>query len=109
MIENSVIGVRAQIGENAVIRNTYIMGADFYEQPRHLAANARAHRPNIGIGANSRIENAIIDKNARIGRGVQDPQRGRASSTPRTAPHYLIRDGIVCIPKFTILQDGTVI
>ena len=71
VIENSVIGVRAQIGENAVIRNTYIMGSDFYEQPRHLAANARAHRPNIGIGAESRIENAIIDKNARIGRRVK--------------------------------------
>jgi glucose-1-phosphate adenylyltransferase len=108
VIENSVIGVRAQIGENAVIRNTYIMGADLYEQPRHLAANARANRPNIGIGADSRIEHAIIDKNARVGLGVKIINESGLVDSDE-APHYLIRDGIVCIPKFTILQDGTVI
>ena len=108
VIENSVIGVRVQIGENAIVRNSYIMGSDFYEQPRHLAANARAHRPNIGIGAGSRVENAIIDKNARIGRNVKIlNESGLVDS--EDAPHYLIRDGIVVIPKFTILQDGTVI
>src|SRR4051794_24996031 len=71
VIENSVIGLRAQVAENATIRNTYIMGADVYEQPRHLDDNARAGRPNIGVGANSVVENAIIDKNARIGRNVR--------------------------------------
>jgi len=103
-----VIGVRAQIGENAVIRNSYIMGADNYEQPRHLAANARANRPHIGIGANSRIENAIVDKNARIGKGVKILNEAGLVDSDE-APHYLIRDKIVVIPKFTILQDGTVI
>jgi glucose-1-phosphate adenylyltransferase len=84
------------------------MGGDFYEQSRHVTANTRAHRPNIGIGAESRIENAIIDKNARIGRGVKIlNEAGLVDS--EDAPHYLIRDGIVVIPKFTILQDGTVI
>ena len=71
VIENSVIGVRAQIAENVTIRNSYIMGADSYENPKQIAANVRANRPNIGIGAGSRIENAIIDKNARIGRNVR--------------------------------------
>ena len=108
VIENSVVGVRAQIGEDAVIRNTYIMGADNYEQPRHVAANARANRPNIGIGAGSRIEDAIIDKNVRIGRNVKILNESRLVDSEE-APHYLIRDGIVCIPKFTILQDNTVI
>jgi len=108
VVENSVIGVRAQIGEGAVIRNTYLMGSDLYEQPRHLAANARANRPNIGIGAGSRIENAIVDKNARIGKNVKILNESRVVDSEE-APHYLIRDGIVCIPKFTILQDGTII
>ncbi len=71
VIENSVIGIRAQIAENVTIRNTYIMGADNYEQRRHLEDNIRANRPNIGVGADSIIENAIIDKNARIGQGVR--------------------------------------
>lgn len=108
VIENSVIGVRAQIAENVTIRNTYIMGADFYEQPRHLADNARANRPNIGIGANSVIENAIIDKNPRIGRNVRIVNEAGVVDS-EDAPHYVIRDKIVVIPKYTILQDKIVI
>jgi glucose-1-phosphate adenylyltransferase len=108
VIENSVIGVRAQIAEGATIRNTYIMGADLYEQPRHLADNARAGRPNLGVGAHSVIENAIIDKNARIGRNVQIRNAADVVDSEE-APHYVIRDKIVVIPKYTILQDGLVI
>ena len=108
VIEHSVIGVRAQIAENVIIRNTIVMGSDIYEQPRHTADNQRAGRPNFGIGANSVIENAIIDKNARIGRKVRI--RNEAGVVEQDdAPHYVIRDKIVVIPKYTILQDGTVI
>jgi glucose-1-phosphate adenylyltransferase len=104
-IENSVIGIRAQIGENVTIRNTYIMGADTYEQPRHLADNARTGLPNFGVGANSVIENAIIDKNARIGRDVRVSNADGVTDSEE-APHYVIRDKIVVIPKNTILPDG---
>src|SRR5262245_55904048 len=65
VIENSVIGVRSRIGENVTIRNTYIMGIDFPETPHHLAENLRLNRPPYGIGDNSVIEGAIIDKNPR--------------------------------------------
>ena len=108
VIENSVIGVRAQIAENVTIRNSYIMGADNYEQPRHLADNSRANRPNIGIGANSIIENAIIDKNPRVGRNVRIVNESGVIDAD-DAPHYVIRDKIVVIPKYTILQDKIVI
>ena len=108
VIENSVIGVRAQIAENVTIRNTYIIGQDLYEQPKHLADNARAHRPKFGIGANSVIENAIIDKNARIGRNVKI-QNAPGIVEQEDAPHYVIRDKIVVIPRHAILQDGVVI
>ena len=108
MIENSVIGVRAQIGENVTIRNSYVMGADSYEVPKQLADNARANRPHIGIGSGSVVENAIIDKNARIGRGVRIVNEAGIVDSEE-APHYVIRDGIVVIPKYTILQDGVVI
>lgn len=106
IIENSVIGVRAHIAENVVIRNTYLMGADSYETPKEKANNERANRPHIGVGAGSRIENAIIDKNARIGRNVKIMNEAGIVDS-EDAPHYVIRDKIVVIPKFTILQDGT--
>ncbi len=108
VIENSVIGVRAQIAENVTIRNSYIMGADSYENPKQIAANVRSNRPNIGIGAGSVIKDAIVDKNARIGRNVRiTNEAGIVESDD--AVHYVIRDKIVVIPKFTILQDGLMI
>ncbi len=108
LIENSVIGVRAHIGDNVTIRNSYIIGADLYEQAKHLADNVKAGRPNFGIGDNSVIENAIIDKNARIGRNVQVRNAGGIVEQ-EDAPHYVIRDKIVVIPRHAILQDGMVI
>jgi glucose-1-phosphate adenylyltransferase len=108
VIENSVIGVRAQIGENVTIRNTYIMGADLYEQPRHLDENVRLKRPNVGVGANSVIENAIIDKNPRIGSNVVI-RNAAGIVESEEGPNYVIRDKIVVIPKYSILRDGFVI
>jgi glucose-1-phosphate adenylyltransferase len=108
VIENSVIGVRAQIAENVTIRNSYIMGADSYENAKQIAANLRANRPDIGIGAGTRIEDAIIDKNARIGRNVRLLNESGVVEAD-DSPHYVIRDKIVVIPKFTIVPDGTVI
>jgi glucose-1-phosphate adenylyltransferase len=105
VIEDSVIGVRTHIGENVTIRNTYIMGADYYEQARHLAENARLGIPPIGIGANSRIENAIIDKLVRVGRNVQVRNAAGVIESEET-PQYVIRDGIVVIPKGAVLENG---
>ena len=65
VIENSVIGVRSQIGENVVIRDSYVMGNDFYKAPPPVRGPVKGVLPvQVGIGAGSRIENAIIDKNA---------------------------------------------
>ena len=108
IIENSVIGVRAQIAEDVTIRNSYIMGADSYETVKQVEANVRMGRPNVGIGAGSRIENAIVDKNPRIGRGVTILNEAGLDES-ESSPHYVIRDGIVVIPKYTVLPDGTTI
>jgi glucose-1-phosphate adenylyltransferase len=108
VIEDSVIGVRARIAENVTIRNTYIMGIDVLEHERHLAENLRLGRPSVGVGANSVIERAIIDKNARIGRNVKVVN---ASGIEHLDGHptHVIRDGVVVIPKSATLKDGTVI
>jgi glucose-1-phosphate adenylyltransferase len=108
VIENSVIGVRAQISDNVTIRNCYIMGADSYELSKQIDSNKRAGKPDVGIGANSHVENAIIDKNARIGRNVRIVNEEGVEDS-EAAPHYVIRDRIIVVPKFTILREGTVI
>jgi glucose-1-phosphate adenylyltransferase len=63
--------------------------------------------PRIGIGKNARIENAIIDKNARIGDEVVISPAGKADNVDH--PLYYIRDGIVIIPKNAVIPSGTVI
>jgi glucose-1-phosphate adenylyltransferase len=108
VIENSVIGVRAQIAENVTVRNSYIMGADSYEMGKQIDSNNRAGQPHVGIGVNSHVENAIVDKNARIGRNVRIKNEAGIVDSDEL-PHYVIRHQIVVIPKFTILRDGTVI
>jgi glucose-1-phosphate adenylyltransferase len=106
-ISNSVIGVRSLVDIGSHVTRTVVMGADYYETPEALTANEAANRPRIGIGKHTRIDQAIVDKNARIGDSCVLTPHGK----PETADHplYYIRDGILIIPKDTIVPDGTVI
>jgi glucose-1-phosphate adenylyltransferase len=96
-IEESIIGVRT-IMHRATVRRSLIMGADYY-------GPETAERPRIGIDAGSVIENAIVDKNARIGRDVHiTNERGLEEGS---GPGWVIRDGIVMILKDALIPDGT--
>jgi len=106
-LNNCVIGVRSRIGRNAVIRDTVIIGADRFETDAERAANERKGRPNITVGDGSVIERAILDKDCRIGRNVKI--LNRKGLIDAEGDGYVIRDGIVVIPKGTELPDGTVI
>lgn len=101
-IERSVIGVRSYIDSGTTIRNAIIMGSDFYD-----ADSASRHLSDIplGIGRNCSIENAIIDKNARIGNGVVITPEGKP--TDMDGPNFYVRDGIVVVPKNAVIPDGT--
>ena len=107
IITQSVIGLRSIIKPGVQLRQVVMMGADYFERPDDLARNRAAGRPDIGIGENSVIERAIIDKNARIGRDVQITAHRPADDTE--TEHYTIRDGIVVIPKNAIIPDGSII
>jgi glucose-1-phosphate adenylyltransferase len=104
-IESSVIGIRSSIGSGSRITRTVMMGCDDYESLG--APDGTAAAPRMGIGRNARIENAIIDKNARIGNDVTITPAGK----PENLDHelYYIRDGIVIIPKNAVIPDGTTI
>jgi glucose-1-phosphate adenylyltransferase len=99
-VEDAVIGLRADV-RGATIRRTLIMGVDSHYP------DAGPGAPLVGVGEGSEISNAIIDKNARIGRGVRiinGEQRQEADGDG-----WAIRDGIVVIPKNAVVPDGTVI
>jgi glucose-1-phosphate adenylyltransferase len=107
-IRESVIGLRSVVGPEVRIIRSVMMGADFFETPELKSENETLGRPDVGIGRGSSIEGAIIDKNARIGEGVtiraQDPDSEMVETE-----NYVIRDGIVVIPKNSVIPDGTVI
>ena len=106
-IERSVVGIRSVIGAGCQIANTIIMGADFDETPADLARNAAQGIPNVGIGANTTIDGAIVDKNARIGDQVSITNKSGIKEAEGT--NYYIRDGIVTVAKDAVIASGTVI
>jgi glucose-1-phosphate adenylyltransferase len=105
-IDHCVIGVRSFINDGCELRDTIIMGCDFYGAGRHRADKTDPMGiPHMSIGRNCRITRAIIDKNVHIGEGVVfGDQTGKPDAD---GPNYYIRDGIVLIPKNTDLVAGT--
>ncbi len=106
-ITRAVLGLRSKVGSGARISNSIIMGADYFETPDQLNMNEKMNRPDVGIGRNTVIEGAIIDKNARIGNNVVINPQGKPENVD--ASNYYIREGIVIVPKGSVIPDGTVV
>ena len=106
-ISQSLIGVRCLIAPGCRVHRSILLGSNNYETEASKAASDQDGIPRIGGGGNTRIENTIVDKNARIG--------ADCVITPEDKPeqldgkNYFIRDGIVIIPKNAVIPDGTVI
>ncbi|MGB5700192.1 glucose-1-phosphate adenylyltransferase [Muriicola sp.] len=104
-IERSVIGIRARIGKDSVIRNTYVMGSDYYETLEEIE---HFHIEILmGIGERCTIENVIVDKNCRVGDDVTI--QGRPDLEDTETDTYVVRDGIVVLKKGAVIKSGTVI
>ncbi len=100
-LERCVLGIRSIIEAGSVLKNVVMMGADFYESE----APAPSGAPPIGIGRNTTITDAIVDKNARIGERVVITPEGKPADCD--GANYHVRDGVVIIPKNAIVPDGT--
>jgi glucose-1-phosphate adenylyltransferase len=106
-MDRCVIGVRSQIGRDVVMRDTVLIGADRYESEAEKAANRARAIPNLGVGDHCVIEGAILDKDCRVGHNVRI--RAHHNTPDVETDTYVIRDGIVAIPRGTVVPDGTVI
>jgi glucose-1-phosphate adenylyltransferase len=106
-IQHSIVGLRTIVGAGTELNRVVALGCDYYESHESIAQNEQAGRPRIGIGSGCRIENAIIDKNARVGNNVVISPVGKPDKVDH--PLYYIRDGIVIVPKNGIIPHGTVI
>ncbi len=106
-IKHSIIGLRSRIGSGTTIKHSIIMGADRFETIEQMEENAARKIPNIGIGNHCTIINAIIDKDVRIGDNVSIINAHNLQE--KDDESYCIREGIIVIPKSSLIRSGTVI
>ncbi len=105
-IRYSTIGVRSLVCDGADLNRVIVMGNDYYESADSIRQNAEAGRPPVGIGPGTRIDNAIIDKNARIGANCILSPAGKPENVDH--PLFYIRDGVLVVPKSGVIPDNTV-
>jgi glucose-1-phosphate adenylyltransferase len=108
-IDHSVLGVRSRIESGSVIEDTLIMGADYYQAFAERHTNCQNGEVPLGIGANTTIRRAIIDKNASIGSDVQIINKDNVQEAERESQGFYIRSGIVVVLKNAVIADGTII
>ncbi len=101
-IRSSIIGIRSRIGVGALIERSLVIGADYFDSGKRDAKGV----PPLGIGPGSVIRKAIIDTNVRIGRKVVLENAGRLRNYDDPDERIFVRDGIIVVPKGTVLEDG---
>jgi glucose-1-phosphate adenylyltransferase len=106
-VTSSVVGIRARVGKDTVIKNTYIMGCDYYENIDQIEQKNKKGIPILGIGERCIIEDAIIDKNCSIGNDVSI--KGGAHLEKIDHPLYTIKDGIVVVKKGAVIPNGYIV
>ena len=103
-IDNSVVGLRSKIGKDVSLKNCVLMGADYYDV--NVGVPGAPTEP--GIGGGTTIENAIIDKNCRIGKNVTIKMRPGLDQNCDVNGLY-VRDGIIVVPKDSVIPDNFVL
>jgi glucose-1-phosphate adenylyltransferase len=108
-IHHSILGIRARIESGCTIQDSLLMGADFYQPLSEREADVAKGGVPIGIGANTTIRRAIIDKNGRIGKNVQIINKDNVQEAEREELGFYIRSGIIVTIKGATIADGTII
>jgi glucose-1-phosphate adenylyltransferase len=107
IVEHSVVGIRSFVDEGTLIQRSILMGNQYYETITNRNRNRELGKPNLGIGNNCIIRNTIIDLDCFIGNNVQ--LINKDNQTDVESDLYFIKDGIIIIPKETVIPDNTII
>jgi glucose-1-phosphate adenylyltransferase len=108
-INHSILGIRSRVESDSVVEDSLVMGSDFYEPFAERKSGIEKGVVPIGIGPETIIRRAIIDKNARIGRKVSILNKDRVEEANREDEGFYIRGGIVVVLKNATIPDGTII
>ncbi|KAK9137225.1 hypothetical protein Sjap_007819 [Stephania japonica] len=107
--EHSVVGIRSRINNGVHLKDTVMLGADYYETEAEVASLLAEGKVPIGIGENTKIRGCIIDKNARIGKNVVISNSEGIQEADRSSEGFYIRSGIIITLKNSTIKDGFVI
>jgi glucose-1-phosphate adenylyltransferase len=105
-IERSIVGIRSKLSPGSKLKNVVMMGADAYETLEEIDLDRMGGSPMVGIGSNTFIENAIIDKNARIGDNVRLVNENHVQEGVYDT--FEVREGIIVVYKNAIIPSGTI-
>ena len=103
---NSIIGLRSRLDSGVRIEDSIIMGSDFFESIDEIRSNLENNAPHIGIGENTIVRRAIVDKNVRIGKNVKLLNVAGTENMDGENGCYYIREGIIIVPKGAVIPDG---
>ena len=106
-ISQSLVGIRCLLSPGCRVHRSVLMGADFYETDASKSDSKSKGIPLVGVGENTRIESAIIDKNARIGANCVISPEGKPDHFD--GENYYVREGIAIVPKGAVIPDGTIL
>lgn len=104
---NSIIGLRSRLDVGVRIEDSIIMGSDFFESIEEIKSNLVNGTPHIGIGENTIVRRAIVDKDVRIGKNVRLVNTAGVDKKDGEGGCYFIREGIIIVPKGATIADGT--
>jgi glucose-1-phosphate adenylyltransferase len=108
-LNRSIIGLRCRIEAGARIESSILMGSDYYQSIEDMRAEFKAGTPRLGVGENTVIRRAIVDKNTRIGANVRLLNEAGVENADGDGGAYFIRDRIIIVPKNAVIPDGTVV
>jgi glucose-1-phosphate adenylyltransferase len=103
-VDMSIVGIRTRIDERSTVRRSVLLGADYYDTDDDEEGDRSVP---LGVGRDSVLDRVIVDKNARIGRGVRLVNERMVREAD--GENYYIRGGIIIIPKGAVVPDGTVV
>ena len=106
-IHHCVLGVRSRIESDVILKETLVMGSDFFESSEERLALRKGGGIPLGVGTGTTVKRAILDKNTRIGDNVIIVNKDNVEEADRPEEGFYIRNGIVVVVKNASIPDGT--
>ncbi|KAL8556094.1 hypothetical protein ACS0TY_003775 [Phlomoides rotata] len=109
IVDHSIVGERSRLDSGVELKDTLMMGADYYQTESEIASLLAQGKVPMGIGRNTKISNCIIDKNARIGKDVVIKNKDGVEEGDRPEKGFYIRSGITIVLEKATIDDGSII